>query len=445
MSLALDLREISQFWTIGIVDSVIVGTVMAVFAGIAAISARRQSSGTKFALWFCGLVGITALPMARHLFWPSAATSAATGRALFQIPEAWAFYIFGAWAITSAWLLFRIVVGLRHLQKVRRSCRLIDLGDLDPLLQSILEQAQEHRRVLLGISSHVRVPTAIGLGHPLIVMPEWVMRELTPPEMRQVLLHELAHIRRHDDWTNLFQQIVKAVFFFHPAVWWIDKHLALEREMACDDAVLAETEDPRSYAECLGRLAETSFLRRGVALAQAILGRVKHTSRRIAQILSSDRPVRKAGVWKPAIAVMVGFAVVCGACISRWPQWVAFQDSQQSRVAAPSSKIRSTATVTAVENLVRTSANATTLVIPAKSEISSEQPRIHHADIKSARPKRSANLVHLSSDKSAVPIVRTFFVVIQDGPSQAPVYQIQMWRLLILKQKVDEKTPQKQI
>jgi beta-lactamase regulating signal transducer with metallopeptidase domain len=69
-------------------------------------------------------------------------------------------------------------------------------------------------------------------------------------------LHELAHLRRYDDWTNLAQKLVKALFFFHPAVWWIEKQVSLEREMACDDAVLAETASPRAYAECLAHLAE---------------------------------------------------------------------------------------------------------------------------------------------------------------------------------------------
>jgi len=67
------------------------------------------------------------------------------------------------------------------------------------------------------------------------------------------LLHEFAHLGRWDDWTNLAQKLVRTIFFFHPAVWWIEKRLSLEREMACDDVVLAETQNPRAYAECLSR------------------------------------------------------------------------------------------------------------------------------------------------------------------------------------------------
>ena len=90
------------------------------------------------------------------------------------------------------------------------------------------------------------------------------MQELSAVELNAILLHELAHLRRWDDWTNLIQKIVGAVLFFHPAVWWIEKKLALEREMACDDLVLAKTASPRAYAECLVSLAEKSLLRRGL-------------------------------------------------------------------------------------------------------------------------------------------------------------------------------------
>ena len=122
----------------------------------------------------------------------------------------------------------------------------------------------------------------IGFVNPAVVIPRWLLQELSPSELQQILLHELAHLQRWDDWTNLAQKILKALLFFHPAAWWIEKQLSLEREMACDDAVVAETANPRAYAECLTHLAEKSFVRRSLALAQAALGRIRQTSLRVA-------------------------------------------------------------------------------------------------------------------------------------------------------------------
>ena len=78
-----------------------------------------------------------------------------------------------------------------------------------------------------------------------------------------ILLHENAHLRRWDQWTNLAQKIVTALFFFHPAVWWIENRLTLEREMACDDIVLAQTASPRDYASFLISFAEKIAKRPG--------------------------------------------------------------------------------------------------------------------------------------------------------------------------------------
>ena len=66
------------------------------------------------------------------------------------------------------------------------------------------------------ISEDVTVPAAIGFFRPAIVFPAGLLSQLSPDEIKVILLHELAHLRRWDDWTNLGQKIVKAVFFFHP-------------------------------------------------------------------------------------------------------------------------------------------------------------------------------------------------------------------------------------
>ena len=101
-----------------------------------------------------------------------------------------------------------------------------------------------------------------------------------------------AHSGNSTDWTNLAQKLVRTVFFFHPAVWWIERRLSLEREMACDEAVLAETENPRAYAECLVSLAEKSFVRRGLALAQAVVGRARRFRYDSLESLMGSVPIR---------------------------------------------------------------------------------------------------------------------------------------------------------
>src|SRR5262249_14375159 len=150
----------------------------------------------------------------------------------------------------------------------------VDTSTLDPLACETLRRFHAVRSVQLCQSDCVRVPTALGFLKPLVVLPTWAMQDLPPAELNSILIHELAHLRRWDDWSNLAQQILKALLFFHPAVWWIENRLTLEREMACDDAVLAETANAKGYAQCLVSLAEKSLLRRGLAMAQAAVSRL---------------------------------------------------------------------------------------------------------------------------------------------------------------------------
>ena len=174
------------------------------------------------------------------------------------------------------------------------------------------------------VSDEIQSPTAIGLLSPAIVIPGWILTELSTLELKQILLHELAHLRRWDDWSNLLQKIVRALLFFHPAVWWMERQISLEREMACDDAVLAQAGNPRAYAQCLVALAERSFFRRSVMLAQAAVSRVGQTSRRVARILSEAPavPLRIPMAAGPALAAAL---VACVALVGHAPRLIAFQ------------------------------------------------------------------------------------------------------------------------
>jgi hypothetical protein len=160
-----------------------------------------------------------------------------------------------------------------------------------------------------------------------VVVPTWTLEELPAEELKVILMHELAHLRRWDDWTNLAQKVVKALFFFHPAVWWIEGKLTLEREMACDDLVLAQTRNPRTYAKSLLSLAERVGLGKGIALAQAALGRAHQTSQRIMQILDTGRP-KATKVWKPALGVVTAVSAVAIMVVPYTPNLVSFEDQK---------------------------------------------------------------------------------------------------------------------
>src|SRR5579863_6446942 len=327
MTPTLGLHAIAQFSTLRILDSLVEGSALAGFGALLLRITPRQNAAARFTVWFSTLLAIAGLPLIAASI-PHRIVPVAITRPAITLPESWAFYLFGAWALIAGYSLFRVARAAWHLRVIRKSCCAIDSSQLDPLLQRTLRCYRMQRAVELCTSEQVKVPTAIGLMKPTVVVPAWVLCELSAPELNQILLHELAHLRRHDDWTNLIQQVVKAFFFFHPAVWWIEKRIALEREMACDDAVLAETDSPRAYAECLANLAERSFVRRSLAMAQAALGRVRQTSQRIAGILDVNRPKGSAGTWKPGVSLVAAVAIACVVFNARAPRLVGFASNQ---------------------------------------------------------------------------------------------------------------------
>lgn len=460
------LNAIAQTSAVQIVYCLLEGTLIAIFAGLVLGVARRQNSGTRFAVWFSALMAIAALPLFSGS-WQVGSPARAVG-SVITVPGSWALYAVGAWAAIAACSLLRVGRGLWHLRVLRKGCVSVELAVLDQRLQEALARNRGKRAVRLCRSDLVRVPTAIGFMKPVIVVPGWVMQELSTDELNQILLHELAHLHRWDDWTNLAQKIVKALFFFHPAVWWIEKRVSLEREMACDDAVIAETASPRAYAECLTHLAEKTWIQQSMALAQAALGRIRQTSLRVAQILDVNRPTTVGRSWKPAAALVAGFAMACVLSVSRAPKLVAFSDRETN---SPASSMRvGSSTGTAFANAHVAKAvfqNQPVRIVPASLKAGAVHRTLATCEAKSlvksaATTKRTGSMVaqtdvrvtnvHLTkSDVTPVAFTdTTVFVIVQDGENgtaNPQVYRIQLWRVMVLHPAIDpdsSKIPAKQ-
>jgi len=323
MALTSHWQALAEIIAGGVLNSTAEGIVIALALWVVLLALRRQNSSTRFAMWFSGLAAIVLLPIVESIGSNPVSAASTASHFTLRLPSSWAMDAVAVWAVIAGIGLAKIGVSFWQLRRLRQSCTAIDSPTLHPVLRETLNQFGSGRRVTLCTSDRVRVPTAIGFLKPIVAIPGWALRELSPVELNAILLHELAHLRRWDDWTNLAQRILSALLFFHPAIWWIGDRLSREREMACDDFVLAATSNPRGYAQCLVTVAEKSFLRRGVALAQAAVGRMQQTAHRVARILDADRP-KATKVWKPALGLVSAVSVACLISMPHAPLLVAF-------------------------------------------------------------------------------------------------------------------------
>jgi beta-lactamase regulating signal transducer with metallopeptidase domain len=330
--MALDFQTLAQASTGRALNTIAEGVALAGLSWLGLRFFRGRSAVVRFAVWFSTLLAVVSLPLL-------ARTSSSGGwrKPELELSSVWAKDLFVVWAAVAGVMLIRLGGSLWHVRRLRRECREIDAREHTPLAET-LRQNVIGREVEILVSDDVRVPTALGFFHPAVVLPAWTLHELSSEELKVILLHELAHLRRWDDWTNLSQKFLKAVFFFHPAVWWIEGRLSLEREMACDDMVLEQTANPAGYAASLVAIAEKAFaekrrLRRALALAQGALGRMRQNSLRIAQILDPGRSCTNVG-WRAAVAAVAGIVVVALVAAPYVPELISFQ--QQPELSAMS-------------------------------------------------------------------------------------------------------------
>ena len=123
--------------------------------------------------------------------------------------------------------LTRVLLATFQLRRLRSHAAPLKLESLPADIRSLIEEAQKSRPVSLLVSNRLEVPTAIGFYSPAVILPAWMLESTPAEELKYILLHELAHLSRRDDWTNLAQKILKALLFFLPSVWWIERRLSL--------------------------------------------------------------------------------------------------------------------------------------------------------------------------------------------------------------------------
>ena len=234
------------------------------------------------------------------------------GRLHVTVPVPAALGIFALWLVLAGYALVRLAIGLRRLEQLKRDALPLPIEYRDAMPQW-LRANKGARDVRLCVSDDTDVPVAVGLFDAMILIPHSLLDRLSEPEVDQICLHELAHLRRADDWTNGLQRLINALLGWNPAAQFVGQQLDLEREVACDDWVLSFVGRVRPYALCLTKMAESASWPRHAIPAPGVFATRKHISLRIERLLGAGRNIATnlaIGPAAAAVAVVGAIAAV---------------------------------------------------------------------------------------------------------------------------------------
>ncbi|MDB5390960.1 MAG: hypothetical protein JWM11_6606 [Planctomycetaceae bacterium] len=226
------------------------------------------------------------------------------------------------WGTGVLLLLVRLGMSCTYVVRLRRSSHTLQNASCQQLLREIVVQLGLRQTPLLLISNRTVTPLAVGLGRPAVILPEalfvtdggHVSHEQIPIpaavlsdcELRDILVHEVAHIQRRDQWIALLQELAGALYWPIVSVHALNRELQRAREDVCDNVVLT-SRDAVSYAETLLHVAQLIVQFRPVSVSVGIVSQRGELEQRIMGLLDSRRSSKTAASRKVTWAVILMF------------------------------------------------------------------------------------------------------------------------------------------
>jgi beta-lactamase regulating signal transducer with metallopeptidase domain len=296
------------------------GVVLAAAVGLCLHAVPKTTATIRFMVWSAVFLVLALLPMLRSFALKTDGAMAGHGAMLHavHVDVRWSFAIAAVWVLLSGIRAVGLVSSALRLRKIWKRATPVDAG-----FDSELLRAGNGRAVQICTSVDVDCPSVIGFFSPRVLIPVEMFGRLTATELEQIVLHEVGHLRRADDWINLLQKIGLVVFPLNPALLWVERRLCFERELACDDGVLQLTKAPKAYATCLTTLAEHRLEQRGLSLSLGAWERQSELSRRVHSILRWREGMSRTRARVAISALALG--LLGGATgMARCPQLVSF-------------------------------------------------------------------------------------------------------------------------
>jgi beta-lactamase regulating signal transducer with metallopeptidase domain len=290
------------------------GMVVAVATALALrFLLHRARARDRYAVCWIALVTILVLPLF-PLFRsaaPAGHLAALAAAPVVAVPQAWwtsATVVFLAWALWSTAFAIRLADSGLALRRLTRTFRAWP-RDIEQLLRCWNAVRDRGRPARLASSHGVRSAAVIGGRPPVIAVAPALLQKLTAEELDRVVVHEWAHVQRRDDLLNVAHVAIRMLAGWHPAIWWLDRQMLIEREAACDELAVAVTGCPKRYAACLTTIAE-AFPRRWQSAATIGVLSSPGLSARVVRILAHKRLVSTRSSATSAATALASIAVL---------------------------------------------------------------------------------------------------------------------------------------
>lgn len=295
MSALIDIsRYLAEAFVAGLWQGLVLVSAVALLLRLA----RGLSATKRYVIWWCTFALGAMAPL---LHWPASTilpTRAASPHLRFE--AGWAITIATIWSTFMAMRAAQLLMQVQRLHRIwKRAMPITADARIGILLRKVSPSSQ------LCTTDDLASPSVIGFFSPRLLIPTWLFAKLTPSELEQIVLHESEHLRRRDDWVNLLQKIGLVLFPLNPALFWMDRRLSLERELACDAGVIASTHSRFDYARCLTRLAEQRLMHRGVSLSLSAWGRRSELAQRVQHLL---KPAGGMSKWRARVSSALIYA-----------------------------------------------------------------------------------------------------------------------------------------
>nr|WP_246521717.1 BlaR1 family beta-lactam sensor/signal transducer [Ornithinibacillus massiliensis] len=200
-----------------------------------------------------------------------------------------------------------------HLRKIKRSVSILNNKEYMKIFEQSKQTLNISRQLIVGESQLITSPMTFGLFKTYVVLPSHFDEYLSRRDIYYIFLHELNHYKSKDILSNYCMIFFQTLYWFNPLVWYAFKQMRLDREIACDIAVLKSVGHVRysDYGKTILHFMDQSSKRNSVQFVTELNGSKKQLKKRIEKIASFNGEPKLLQLKSIAVSILVGAIILC--------------------------------------------------------------------------------------------------------------------------------------